>query len=153
MPLPQLAILLFGIGIALLLGDLLLPTHGILSILGGLGIVASVVVCYMIDFWLGTGVLLGTAILTPFVGAATVRMWPKTPVGRRIVLPPVIDPVPAPTVRIGQTGIAVSELRPMGTCEFDGGRLEAISEYGMIEPGRSVTVINLINNRPTVRAV
>jgi hypothetical protein len=41
----------------------------------------------------------------------------------------------------------------MGTCEFDGGRLEAISEYGMIEPGRSVTVINLINNRPTVRAV
>jgi membrane-bound ClpP family serine protease len=78
MPLPQLAILLFGIGIALLLGDLLLPTHGILSILGGLGIVASVVVCYMIDFWLGTGVLLGTAILTPFVGAATVRMWPKT---------------------------------------------------------------------------
>ncbi len=153
MPYPQLAILLFGIGIALLLGELLLPAHGIIGVIGGLVIAAGIVVCYLISFWLGTGVLLGTAILMPFVGAAAVRMWPKTPIGRRVVLPPVIDAVPAPTVRIGQTGIAISELRPMGTCEFDGGRLEAISEYGMIEPGRPVTVVALTNNRPTVRAV
>lgn len=153
MPLPQLAILLFGIGIALLLAELLLPAHGIIGVLGGLVIAAGIVVCYRIAFWLGTGVLLAAAILTPFVGAATARMWPKTPIGRRIVLPPIIDATPAPTVHIGQSGVAVTELRPMGTCEFDGGRLEAISEYGMIEPGRPVKVVALTNNRPTVRAI
>jgi membrane-bound ClpP family serine protease len=153
MPLPQLAILLFGIGVALLLGELLLPTHGLLGIGGGGAILAGVVTCYRIDFWLGTGVFIGTMIATPFVGALAVKIWPKTPIGRRVVLPPVIDIVAEPTVRVGQTGVTVSELRPMGLCEFDAGRLEAISEHGMIEPGRPVKVVGLTNNRPTVRAV
>ncbi len=151
MPLPQLAILLFGIGVALLLGELLLPTHGLLGILGGGGIAGAIVVCYMIDFWLGTGVLVASTIITPFAGAATVKLWPKSPIGRRVVLPPVIDTVPAPSVRIGQPGVTVSELRPMGVCEFDSGRLEAISEHGMIQPGRPVTVVAMSGNRPTVR--
>ncbi|HEV2296637.1 MAG TPA: NfeD family protein [Tepidisphaeraceae bacterium] len=153
MPLPELAILLFGIGVALLLAELLLPAHGIIGVLGGLVIAAGIIVCYVIGFWLGTGVLLGLAILSPFIGAATVRIWPRTPIGRRVVLPPVVDPLPPPRVRIGQTGVAVSELRPMGTCEFGDSRLEAISEYGMIEPGREVAVVALTNNRPIVRAM
>ena len=153
MPLPQLAILLFGIGVALLIGELLLPTHGLLGILGGGGVVAAIVVCYMIDFWLGTGVFIASVIATPFAGAAAVKLWPKTPVGRRVVLPPVFDAVPEPTVRVGQPGVTVSELRPMGVCEFESGRIEAISEHGMIEPGRAVKVVALSGTRPTVRAV
>src|SRR5688572_25811931 len=141
MPLPQLAILLFGIGVALLLGELLLPTHGLLGILGGGGIIAGIVACYMINFWLGTGVFLATTIATPFAGAAAVKIWPKTPIGRRVVLPPVVDVAPEPAVRLGQTGVTVSELRPMGMCEFDSGRVEAISEHGMIDPGRAVKVV------------
>lgn len=154
MPHPQLAILLFGVGIALLLGELLLPTHGLLGILGGLGIISGIVTCYLIDFWLGTGVFLATAVATPFAGAAAVKIWPKTPIGRRVVLPPVIDAAPAVVVRVGETGVTISELRPMGTCEFEhAGRVEAISEHGMIDPGRAVKVVAMTNNRPTVRAV
>ena len=154
MPLPQLAILLFGVGVTLLLGELLLPTHGLLGVLGGGGVAAAIVVCYMIDFWLGTGVFLAATIATPFVGAAAVKLWPKTPVGRRVVLaPPPADAVAVPLVRVGQTGVTVSELRPMGTCEFESGRVEAISELGMIPPGRPVKVVALSGSRPTVRAV
>jgi membrane-bound ClpP family serine protease len=153
MPLPQLAILLFGIGIALLLSELLLPAHGLIGILGGGAILAGVVTCYRVDFWLGTGVFLATMVATPFLGALAVKVWPKTPIGRRVVLPPVIDPIDEPTVHVGQTGVTVSELKPMGMCEFASGRLEAISEHGMIDPGRTVKVVGLTNNRPTVRAV
>ncbi|MGB7158775.1 MAG: hypothetical protein WBD40_11950 [Tepidisphaeraceae bacterium] len=153
MPYPQLAILLFGVGIALLLGELLLPTHGLLGILGGLGIVAGIVTCYLIGFWLGTTVFLATTIATPFAGALTAKIWPKTPIGRRVVLPPVIDAIPESLVRIGETGMTISELRPMGMCEFERGRVEAISEHGMIDPGRAVKVVALTNNRPTVRVV
>jgi membrane-bound ClpP family serine protease len=153
MPLPHLAILLFGIGIALLLGELLLPTHGLLGIAGAGAILGGVVTCYRVDFWLGTGVFITTMVVTPFAGAMAVKLWPKTPIGRRVVLPPVIDAIPEPTVRVGQRGITVSELKPMGVCEFESGRVEAISEHGMIDPGRPVTVIGLTNNRPTVRAV
>ncbi len=153
MPLPQLAIILFGVGVMLLVGELLLPTHGLLGILGGGGIIAGIVVCYMIDFWLGTGVFLGTTIAAPFAGAGAMKVWPRTPIGRRVVLPPVIDPVDPAPVRIGQRGVTISELRPMGMCEFDTGRFEVISEHGLIDPGRAVKVVGLVNNRATVRAI
>ena len=65
----------------------------------------------------------------------------------------ILDAVPEPTVRVGQPGVTVSELRPMGVCEFESGRIEAISEHGMIEPGRMVKVVALSGTRPTVRAV
>jgi len=150
----DLAILLFGIGIALLVGELLLPTHGLLGILGGGAIASAVVTCYRIDVRLGTIVLVGTAVALPFAGAAAVKIWPKTPVGRRVVLaPPPVDVVVAPLVRVGQSGVTVSELRPMGVCEFESGRIEAIAELGIIPPGRPVRVVNLSGNRPTVRAV
>ena len=150
---PQLAILLFGIGAALLLGELLLPTHGLLGILGGACVAAGIVACYFVSFWLGTGVFLTAAVATPFIGAMSVKLWPKTPIGRRVVLPPVVDALPEQLVRIGETGVTVSDLRPMGTCEFERGRVEAIAELGMIAPGRTVKVVAIVNNRPTVRAV
>jgi len=154
MPYPQLAILLFGVGIALMIGELLLPTHGLLGILGGLGIAGGILACYLINFWLGTGVFVATAVASPFVGAAAMKIWPKTPIGRRVVLPPVIDAIPEPLVRVGETGVTITDMRPMGTCEFArAGRVEAISEHGMIEPGRPVKVVALVNNRPTVRVV
>jgi len=153
---PQLAILLFGIGVALLAGELLLPTHGLLGVAGAGAILAGVVTCYVIDFWLGTGVFLGTVIATPFAGALAMKLWPKTPIGRRVMLQTVAGEAPrGPTVNVGQTGVTVSELRPTGVCEFDSiGRLEAISEHGLIDPGRAVKVVAVgSNNRPTVRAV
>jgi membrane-bound ClpP family serine protease len=154
MELPHLAILFFGIGVALLVGELLLPTHGLLGVLGGGSIIAAIVTCYRIDFWLGTGVFLVTMIATPFAGAMAVKIWPRTPIGRRVVLPPVIDAVREPLVHVGQKGVTVTELKPMGVCEFEAaGRLEAVSEHGMIEPGQPVKVVGLTNNRPTVRAV
>jgi membrane-bound ClpP family serine protease len=47
--------------------------------------------------------------------------------------------------------MTVSELRPMGWCEFDGQRLEAMSEHGIVPPGTRITVVALVNQRPTVR--
>ena len=152
---PELAILLFGIGAALLAAELLLPTHGVLGVLGAGTILAGVVTCYVIDFWLGTGVFLGTVIATPFVGALAMKMWPHTPIGRRVMLPPVNGAaLPEATISVGQIGVAVSELRPTGMCEFESsGRIEAISEHGMIDAGRAVKVVAVSNHRPTVRAV
>jgi membrane-bound ClpP family serine protease len=67
------------------------------------------------------------------------------------VLPPVARIPEAPQVYIGQSGTAVSQLRPMGHCEFADLRIEAQSEYGIIEPGESVKVVAIVNGRPRVR--
>jgi membrane-bound ClpP family serine protease len=151
----ELAILLFGIGLALLVAELLLPTHGLLGVAGVGAILAAVVTCYVIDFWLGTGVFLGTVIVTPFVGALAMKLWPHTPIGKRVMLQTIAGEAPrGPSISVGTSGVAISELRPTGVCEFDSiGRLEAVSEHGMIDSGRPVKVVAVVNNRPTVRAV
>ncbi len=96
------------------------------------------------------------AALPPLIGAWLVHFWPRTRMGRELVLPSA-DKIPRPLeplpVQIGQTGLAVSELRPMGTCEFAGQRIEAISELGIIPRGKQIRVVNIINRRPTVRAI
>jgi membrane-bound ClpP family serine protease len=143
--------LLMAIGVVLMIAELLLPSHGILG-LGAAGcILGAVFVASRQNAWAGLALLVGVVALTPFAWVAFVKIWPKTPIGKRIVLPPVANDPQAQLVRIGQAGVTVSELRPIGVCDFDGVRIEAHSEHGMVSPGTAVKVVALVNNRPTVR--
>ena len=143
--------LLMLIGIALLIAELLLPSHGVLG-LGSAGcILAAIFVASRQNVWAGLGLLVTCAALTPFAWVAFVKIWPKTPVGKRVVLPAVTNETPAPHVTVGQAGVTMSELRPIGVCDFDGVRVEAQSEHGIVPPGTAVRVVALVNNRPTVR--
>ena len=56
-------------------------------------------------------------------------------------------------IKLGQIGISVNEMRPLGECDFGDQRLEAVSELGIIAPGSKVRVVAIDNGRPTVRAV
>ena len=151
----SLVALLLAIAAALVVGELLLPTHGLLAVAGGAAAVIGIVVCAKQNPWVALGLAVGMAAATPLVGALWLRVWPRTPVGRRILLPNTVSPPPeAPPVFVGQTAVTVSELRPMGVCELeDGTRVEALSEHGIVPAGTAVRVIAIGNNRPTVRVV
>ena len=146
-----LAGLLLASGVILLVAETLLPTHGLLAITGGCAAMAAVFIASRENAMVGLALLCVCAVATPFVWTAFVKLWPRTPVGRRLVLQDLAAPPPPPPVRIGQAGVAISELRPMGTCEFDGMRIEALSEHGIVQAGTNVKVVALVNNRPTVR--
>jgi membrane-bound serine protease (ClpP class) len=146
-----LVILLFIAGAILLFAELILPTHGVLGVLGLVVVLAGVVQCFMIDKWLGFGVFMGLLVASPFLGTWLINLYPKTAIGRRMILqdePTVVRP---PPVHIGQLGVALTELRPSGEVEFDAQRLEVISEYGIIEAGTRVKVVAIANNRAVVR--
>jgi membrane-bound ClpP family serine protease len=146
------ALISFGLGVMLLLAEVLLPTHGILGLLAGLSIITGVGACFAINPAVGLVILVALIVATPLIWTAFVKYWPKTPVGRRLVLSEVAGRTPRrDPIEIGQTGVTVSELRPMGECEFGGLRIEAISEQGMIHPGTRVKVIALSNHRPVVQ--
>jgi membrane-bound serine protease (ClpP class) len=147
----QFVALLIGIGVVLSVAEALLPTHGILGLLGGGSVACAIVAAARVSPWAGIALLVAAVAALPLLWVAFVHYWPRTPLGRRIVMQPLESPPPTLAVRVGQTGVAVSELRPMGLCEFDGTRVEAISEHGIIEPGTDVKVVALSNNRPTVR--
>ena len=147
-------ILLLAIAAALVIGELLLPTHGLLAVVGGAAAVIAVVVCARQNPWAALGLMVVLAAATPLVSAAWLKLWPKTPVGKRILLSATAPPPPEAPVTVGQRAVAVSELRPMGVCELeDGTRVEALSEHGIVPAGARVQVIAIGNNRPTVRVV
>lgn len=153
MTLLTIAILLFVVGVVLLAAELLLPSGGVLGVLGGCALAGGVVACFMIDRWLGLAVFIGGVIASPFIGAWMVRMYPKTPIGKKMILTGEQTVIRPPPVHIGQTGVAVTHLRPGGEVEFEDERVEVISDRGIISAGRTVRVVAIENGRPIVREV
>ena len=153
-----LAIFLFSIAAALLIAEMLLPSHGALGVMAVAAMVAGVVVCYRMSHALGLYVALGLTLAAPFAAGLWIKLWPRTPLGRRLVLGPA---VPKPSagaeaskaLHVGEAGVVVAELRPNGLCEFAAGRFEARAERGVLPAGQRVRVIAVVDGRPTVRAV
>lgn len=146
-------VILFAVG-ALLIGlEIFLP-GGVLGVLGALAIVAGVVLCFFYSVTAGVVAMIALVVLGPAAGWAWVTNAHRLPGSRSLFLSGTADSLPATPVnplRPGQTGVAISELRPAGTCEFDGERFEAQSEEGMIPAGASVRVVAFEGGMATVR--
>ncbi|MGH7214852.1 MAG: NfeD family protein [Tepidisphaeraceae bacterium] len=150
----QLSLLFLAIGVVLLVLEAGLPTHGILGAAGVVSLVVAVGLCFAVNQYLGLGVMLAAVVAAPFVSMAFVKLWPRTPVGRRMILSPPGERQPvAVAVAVGQTGRTVSELRPTGLADFGAQRLEVRSEIGIIPSGQEVRVAAVVDGRPVVRAV
>lgn len=149
-----LAIGLFLGGIVLLVAEALLPTHGILGIAGLLCFGGVIGVCFYANRWFGLAVFGGAVLASPFLGDLALRAWMKSPIGKRLILQSE-SPASASETRngiaLGSLGVAVTEMRPIGECDFGDQRLEAASELGIIPAGKKVKVIAVVNGRPTVR--
>jgi len=149
-PIP-LMLLLVGAGVVLLVGELLLPTHGILGIAGLAALLGAVAVCFYINRWVGLGVFVVALLASPFVWTFMISVWTKTPIGKRVVLTPIEAQRPVVTLRLGDVGTAVTELRPMGECEFASDRFESLSERGIIPAGTQVKIVAMRDGKAIVR--
>lgn len=133
--------------------ELVIPSHGVLGFLASIALLTGVGACFWVDRWLGLGLLVTTVALAPLAFAGAMKIWPKTPVGKKFILQPIDSPIARPRVAVGQVGFAVSELRPSGMAEFDGHRVEVACEHGMLTPGTGIRIVSFENNRPIVVAI
>jgi membrane-bound ClpP family serine protease len=145
--------LLSVLGIALLIAEALIPSHGLLGVMSALCFAGVIGVCFYLNQWLGLGVLTGGIVASPFLGAFLIEAWKRTPVGKRMVLTATVGEAPQIGVRVGQVGLALSELRPSGEVDFDDQRVQAVSEGGIIPVGSRVKVISVSDGIATVRQV
>ena len=139
-----------GFGVAGLLG--------IGAVLGGLGL--SVVGAGATwDVILRAGGRVAASLLLALVGAVVMlRALPRLPFGRRLVLEQTLTAqagyASAPESDrqwVGKRGTSVSPLRPAGIAEFDGERVDVVSEGDFIDAGQSVDVLRVDGNRIVVR--
>lgn len=145
-------IILFALlGTVLLVAELLLPSHGLLGVAAVVCFAVAIGVCFAVNRWLGIGVFAGAILLLPFVGAALLSAWQRSPIGKRLTLNATVGKADTGGVMVGQTGVAVSELRPTGECEFGDHRLQATSDSGLVHAGTPVRVVAFANGVATVR--
>jgi membrane-bound ClpP family serine protease len=152
------AAILFVAAIAFLAGELVVPSHGLLAIICIVFALLGVVACYMAAPALGiiSGIVM--LVAAPFAFYAAVRIYPSTPMGKRVMLKqPSVASGDAESeklaVLVGKRGVATTPLRPVGACEIDGRRIECVSEATVIESGTPIEVTRVIGMRVIVRAV
>lgn len=144
-------ILLYCVGLLMLVAEIFIPSHGILSIVG-LGFLVTAVVKTFTYGGREAGVIavLACLVFLPTFAYLSVKYWPRTAVGRRISPPnPVLTaedtsvPIEEMAALIGRTGRSISPLRPVGVCEFNGKRISCVAEFGMVDADVIVEGVSL----------
>ena len=153
-------ILCLAIGLILLIAEVFIPSGGLIGILAVGLIVVSLGLAFAESMALGLKFLVAVCVLMPLALALAVHLWPRTPLAKWIFLKPPdpedFDPDPvAHGLRldhlIGQFGRALTPLRPSGVVDFEGRRIDGLSEEGLIPSGALVRAVQVRGSQLIVR--
>ncbi|MEN8149002.1 MAG: NfeD family protein [Planctomycetota bacterium] len=175
----ELEIILFLLGVGLLAVEVfVIPGFGIPGVAGAGLIVVSLYMASMTYGlpsssrpWEGDALLswtlsFGGSLLACFVGMLLIaRFFPGTPIGKRMILAPEGDPgeqgltgsgsihgLEAAAI-VGETGTAITDLRPAGRIDVNGEPWDAVTEGDWIEDGSKILVIEASANRIVVKEI
>lgn len=147
-------ILLITIGIALLILEILVLPGLIAGIIGGVFILAGVLITYS-NYGSEAGHI--TAILSAVISSATVIYFLRSKSWQRFGLNSKLEgktnEVDKLPVAEGDYGITISALRPMGTIMVGNIRIEAQTKGEMIAENTQVKIIRVLPNKVLVEAV
>jgi membrane-bound ClpP family serine protease len=142
---------LFVLAIIVFLVDLFIPTGGVLIGVTGVLAIGAIVLAFMHSTSTGIWMVIGTFLAIPLMFWAFVELWPKTPVGKRLIVTPEKADAYVwsdaknsdPKELVGALGTVVDELLPSGFVKIQDRKYEAITETGPIEKGKTVKVVGL----------
>jgi membrane-bound ClpP family serine protease len=154
------AILLLIVAAAFVAAELFVPSHGVLGFFAILCAIGSVIFAYQVTPILGFLFGLAVVILTPLVFYWAIRLYPKTPVGKRVILDAPGSAASEGFTReseslaqlVGKRGVAMTMLRPAGTIDIGSHRIDAVSESEIIYPNTPVEVIRVVGLKVIVKA-
>lgn len=150
------AIILLVVGILLAVMEALVPSGGILGILAAGAIIASLVLAFKESSATGGTFLILTVILIPVFMIFSLKIFPKTPIGRRVILKPSVETADQRGAAgvadkdyshlMGKTGTTTTPLRPSGIAEINDQRYSVVAEGEMIDKGIDIVVVKIEGN-------
>ena len=152
------AVLLLGLGLAFIVAEVLFPSLGLLSLLATACIVGALAVAFADSTSTGLNFLIAVAVLVPIVMLVGFKLFPRSPMGRKMVAPGLSFDATATTderdsALLGREGVVESALRPTGIARIDGRRVDVVTRGELVEPPARVRVIEVTGNRVVVVAV
>jgi membrane-bound ClpP family serine protease len=153
------AILLLTGGLGLAILEIFFPSAGILGFLSAVAIVAAIILGFRDGPFVGVAILIVAVMGVPIVLIGALKVWPMTPMGRRVMLmsPKNEDVMPVNPRRehlksfVGQIAYTKCEMMPGGAIIIDGRTVDAVSQGMAIEAGQPVRVIEVTAHRVVVR--
>ncbi|MFW6171772.1 MAG: NfeD family protein [Planctomycetota bacterium] len=151
--------LLLILGLALVGLEVFVPSGGLLSVLAGCSVLASIGLAFADGFLTGTVMLLATSILVPVVIGSAFKWWPHTPLGKLVLAKrPESEAEVLPDTdeyhrddMIGKSGVAQTDLLPSGDVRIEGRVYDAVSVGMPISRGQAVRVVSVQIQRIVVR--
>jgi membrane-bound serine protease (ClpP class) len=155
-----LAVILFLACAALLIAEVFIPSGGILSIFSMGCLMGGLVIFFKHNTTMGIVGITVALVMIPAVLITAYRVLPDSKFGKKVFLAPpkrekgdAIPDTDKLNDRLGDVGSVITPLRPVGMVDFDGSRIECVSESGFIENSNNVKVIKVEGTQLTVRVV
>jgi membrane-bound serine protease (ClpP class) len=155
-----LALTLIGFGVVLLAAEFFLPTGGVLVVVAlGLMALAVGVIFYYGSTMEGVAAVIALSLGLPIAWAAMVYGWQRMAIGTGLdsdtVNATVADvPEVADLEKLrGRFGRTVSPMRPSGSVDIDGRRVDALTEGMMLPAGVWVKCVGVRAGAVVVRQV
>lgn len=145
---------LIAVGIMAIYVEVFVPAGGLIGVVGGGAIVAAVVVGFQ-SFGPATGtlVLVTALVATPFAVAVGFKLFPRTRVGRGLILSTTLETESPHAHLLGAVGVAVTVLRPSGTARFGERNASVVTGGEFVEAGTPIQVTRVEGARIVVVAV
>jgi membrane-bound ClpP family serine protease len=155
---------LLAVALLLVVVEVFVPSGGLIAFVATGSAVAGVYCLFRVSVTWGIIGILAVVVLGPIAFGFALRIWPSTPMGRKMLGEKPPEQVEAERLAelkereklaalIGAEGVVVMDLRPVGIVQVDGQRYEAKSEASIIRAGSRVRVTTVEPNQIRVRPV
>jgi membrane-bound serine protease (ClpP class) len=139
--------------------DIFLPSGGVFAAAAVLFLIVSIVFSFQISILFGSIYLnVVICLLVPLFLWAAILLYPKTWIGRKILLNPADDPALVPDGELqalkelaGKEGTAKSKMLLGGMIEVDGKQYNAVSDAEPVEAGERIRVLRIEGRSIIVR--
>lgn len=149
----SIAIILIVIGIILLIAEIFIPSFGVTGVIGIVSIIAGVV--FTSDTFIG-GLLLFTVIFVITLILMYIAYKVLSSVKSPLILTESVNEEEINeklAFFLGKNGKAVTPLRPSGTGDFNGVRLDVLTRGEFIEKGAAITVEEIKGKKIIVKEI
>ncbi len=163
-------IVLFVLGVMLLLAEIfVIPGFGVAGITGivlvlfslGAALIGNVGLSFPTDGAITQAILTlaGTLVLLVVLSYSLARYMPRSQRLSQLILSPELGSAAGYTssdtdeTLLGLIGVALTTLRPAGTAEIDGRRVDVVSQSTFVPQGESIEVVSVRGSRVEVRPV
>jgi len=154
------AVFLYLISACLLVVEVFVPSGGLIGAASAICLASGIWIFFQHGTTLGWVGIIIAIVMVPAILVIAYKIFPHTRFGKAVSLEPqkrepgegISDNEDLKSL-VGQQGKTLTDLRPVGMCDFSGRRVESVAESGYAEKGKTVKVISVQSTQVTVRVI